>query len=72
MVLGASASLLGRVLLQYRAEVSRVGGILVVVMGLDLLGVFRLVPLLREKRIHFTSLSALLARYTPEFLLERL
>ena len=55
MVLGASATLLGQLLLRHRDVVARVGGVLVIVFGLHLLGVFRLMPLLRDKRLNFAS-----------------
>jgi cytochrome c-type biogenesis protein len=55
LALGASATLLGRLLVTYRVWVSRVGGLLVLAFGLYLLGVFNLSAFGREKRIHFTN-----------------
>lgn len=55
MLLGASATLVGQVFRQYQNWIARVGGVIVVIFGLHLLGVFRLTPLLREKRLHLTS-----------------
>ena len=55
LALGASATLLGRLLVSYRIEFSRIGGILVLVFGLYLLGVFNLGPLSRERRFHITD-----------------
>jgi cytochrome c-type biogenesis protein len=50
-LLGASASALGRLLLQYHAILARVGGGLIIVMGLHLLGVLRIAALDRERRL---------------------
>lgn len=52
VILGASATFLGRFLLYYSDWVARIGGVIVIVLGLHLMGVFQLTPLLREKRIH--------------------
>src|SRR5438874_10152469 len=40
LALGASATLLGRLLIAYRSWIARGGGVLVVIFGLFLLGVF--------------------------------
>src|SRR5512142_581616 len=55
LALGASATLLGRLLVTYRAWISRIGGILVLVFGLYLLGVFNLGAFARERRVHLTN-----------------
>src|ERR1051325_6039237 len=55
LALGASATLLGRLLIAYRAWITRVGGVLVIVFGLFLLGVFNLGVLTRERRIHLAD-----------------
>jgi len=53
IALGASATALGRLLLQYRAETNFVGGSIVVVFGLLMLGLDRLLPWSqRELRFH--------------------
>ncbi len=52
LALGASATLLGRALLTYRDWISRVGGVLIIVFGLYLLGVFNVGFLARERRVH--------------------
>jgi cytochrome c-type biogenesis protein len=49
--LGASASLLGSILLEALPMLIKVAGVFVVVMGLTMLGVLRLPFLLREKRM---------------------
>jgi len=55
LALGASATLLGRLLITYRIWISRVGGLLVLVFGLYLLGVFNLGVFARERRVHITN-----------------
>ena len=55
VALGASATLLGRLLIVYRAWISRIGGILVLVFGLYLLGAFNLGAFARERRVHLTN-----------------
>lgn len=55
LALGASATLLGRLLITYRVWISRVGGLLVLVFGLYLLGVFNLGVFARERRVHITN-----------------
>lgn len=51
MALGASASVLGNLLLRYQVWLGRVGGVLVIGFGLYLLGVLRPAWLMRERRI---------------------
>jgi cytochrome c-type biogenesis protein len=55
LALGASATLLGRVLLAGRVWISRVGGAMVVLFGLYLLGVFDSAMLARERRLHLAD-----------------
>ena len=55
LALGASATLLGRLLVTYRIWISRVGGLLVLAFGLYLLGFFNLGAFSRERRIHITD-----------------
>ena len=53
VTLGASASLLGRLLLQYRYEANLVGGGIVIAFGLLMIGMTRGMPwLLRDFRFH--------------------
>jgi len=53
VTLGASASMLGRLLLQYRYEANLIGGAIVIVFGLLMLGMTRGLPwLLRDFRFH--------------------
>src|SRR5512143_1211234 len=55
LALGASATLLGRLLVTYRAWISRVGGLLVLAFGLYLLGIFKVGIFARERRFHVTD-----------------
>ena len=52
LALGATATALGRVLFVHRDWVGRVGGVLVIVLGLYLLGVFQIGAFARERRVH--------------------
>ncbi len=52
MLLGASASFLGQFFRHYEVWIARIGGLIIVLLGLHLAGAFKLTPLLREKRIH--------------------
>jgi cytochrome c-type biogenesis protein len=55
LAFGATATLLGRLLLAYRVWITRVGGALVLVFGLYLLGVLRIGALSRERRVHLSD-----------------
>ena len=52
VILGASATMLGRVLLSYRYEANLVGGAVIVVFGIFMLGLVRLPWLQRDVRLH--------------------
>ncbi len=52
LALGATATVLGRVLLAYRDWISRLGGALIIVFGLYLLGVFNIRAFATERRVH--------------------
>lgn len=55
LAFGATATLLGRLLLAYRVWITRVGGALVLVFGLYLLGVLRIGAFSRERRVHLSD-----------------
>ena len=55
IALGASATMLGRVLLHYRIWITRFGGALVIVFGLYLLGIIRVAAFDRERRVHLAN-----------------
>jgi cytochrome c-type biogenesis protein len=52
IVLGASATALGRLLLSYRVELNLVGGAIVILFGLFLIGLVRPGWMMREARFH--------------------
>src|SRR4051794_4058485 len=55
LALGATATVLGRLLLTQRVWIARVGGGLVILFGLYLLGVFNIGAVARERRYHITD-----------------
>ena len=55
VALGASATVLGRLLGAYRIWITRLGGALVVLFGLYLLGVVRVDAFNRERRVHLAN-----------------
>lgn len=58
VMLGASASFLGQFFRQYELWIARIGGGIIIILGLHLSGVFRLTPLLQEKRLHLADKPA--------------
>lgn len=52
LLLGAGATALGQALYDYRAWISRIGGVLIIVFGLYLLGVLNIASFARERRYH--------------------
>lgn len=52
VVLGASATALGRLALGYRTELNLVGGVVVILFGLFLVGLVRPLWIMREHRFH--------------------
>jgi len=55
LALGATATVLGRVLFAHRVWLSRIGGALVILFGLYMLGAFNLGALARERRVHLAD-----------------
>ena len=55
LVLGATATVLGQLLVRHREWVGRVGGVLVIALGLYLLGVFNVGAFSRERRVHIAN-----------------
>jgi cytochrome c-type biogenesis protein len=58
LLLGASATLIGQVMNVYQDWIARIGGLLIIVFGLHLLGVFRIGSLMRERRFHLSRSPA--------------
>jgi len=55
LALGATATVLGQLLLRNREWVGRIGGVLVIALGLYLLGAFNISALARERRVHIAT-----------------
>lgn len=55
---GAAASFLGQFIRYWEVWIARIGGVIIIILGLHLTGVFRLTPLLREKRVHLAEKPA--------------
>src|SRR3954467_3761053 len=55
VALGASATALGQLLIYQRVWISRVGGVLIIVFGLYMLGVFNIALFSRERRVHIAD-----------------
>ncbi len=55
VALGASATTIGWLLNYHRVWIERIGGLLIIVFGLYLLGVFRFRALEQERRLHLTA-----------------
>lgn len=58
MLLGATASFIGQFLRAYEVWIARIGGVLIILLGLHLLGVFRITALMRERRAHLAEKPA--------------
>lgn len=58
LAMGASASLLGQLVLQYREWIARIGGILIILFGLHMLGFLRTGVLMRERRLQYSGRPA--------------
>ncbi|MEP6692896.1 MAG: cytochrome c biogenesis protein CcdA [Gemmatimonadaceae bacterium] len=55
LLLGATATMLGRVFLAYRDWISRAGGVLMILFGLYLLGIARIRAFDMERRVHLAD-----------------
>ncbi len=53
LILGSSAQLFGSVFLQYQDVVRKVGGIIIVLLGIHIMGIINIKVLQRDKRFHF-------------------
>jgi len=61
IALGATASWLGEFVAEYLQILSRIAGVVIIVLGLHFLGIFRINALFREVRFHVASQPASLA-----------
>jgi len=55
VLLGAAASFLGQFFRYYEVWIARIGGVIIIILGLHLAGAFRLTPLMRERRVHLAD-----------------
>ncbi len=55
LALGATATVLGQLFVHHREWVGRIGGVLVIALGLYLLGAFNVGMFARERRIHIAN-----------------
>lgn len=55
---GASAFFVGSFLNYWSIWIARIGGVVIIVLGLHMAGVFRIAPLLRERRVHLNDKPA--------------
>lgn len=55
LIMGASATFIGQLLLRYQDWIARVGGVLIILFGLHLLGILRIGALLRERRVQMSK-----------------
>ncbi len=58
IALGASASFLGVFLRHYEVWIARIGGVVIIILGLHLTGILRIAPLMRERRVHVNDRPA--------------
>ena len=55
MLIGMSVSAVGSAVSEHNEQIGRIGGVSVIVLGLNMLGVFRIRALAMDKRIHLQS-----------------
>jgi cytochrome c-type biogenesis protein len=55
ILLGAGATAMGQVLRAYEAWITRIGGVLVIIFGLYLLGIFNVTAFSTERRFHLSD-----------------
>ena len=55
VLLGASASFLGQFFRVYEVWIARIGGVVIILLGLHLAGFFQITPLLREVRVQVSD-----------------
>jgi cytochrome c-type biogenesis protein len=55
LALGAGATVFGQIMLRYRDWISRIGGVLIIVFGLYMLGVFNFALMARDTRLHIAN-----------------
>jgi cytochrome c-type biogenesis protein len=64
VALGASASLIGNVLNVHRRLIEQIAGVIIIFLGLQMIGLFKLKFLAMDKRLHLTNMNRSLASST--------
>jgi cytochrome c-type biogenesis protein len=55
MLIGLSASALGAAFVNYKDWIARIGGVVVIILGLNMIGVFKIPMLMMDKRLQLRS-----------------
>ncbi|MEP6765110.1 MAG: cytochrome c biogenesis protein CcdA [Gemmatimonadaceae bacterium] len=55
ILLGAGATLIGQLLLSYKSLIARIGGVMLIVLGLWMFGIFQWGVLAQERRVHLSD-----------------
>lgn len=58
IILGASATFLGKTMMQHQRVITKIGGVIIVLFGLQMIGVFKFKFLQAEKRFHLKGKPA--------------
>lgn len=58
VAMGATATSIGKLLSNYMLTLMRIGGVVIIAFGLQMLGIFRISALYTEKRLHLKSRKA--------------
>jgi len=53
VILGASAQLFGRIFIEYQDMIRKIGGLIIVILGIHIIGIVNIGMLQRERRFHF-------------------
>ena len=61
VLIGLSASAIGSVFASNKDIIARIGGVIIIILGLNMLGIFRIPTLLMDKRFHLQSRKQSLA-----------
>ena len=55
MLIGLSASAVGSIFVDYKDWIARVGGVVIIILGLNMIGVFKIPALMMDKRLQIRS-----------------
>jgi len=68
VLIGLSASAIGNVFAEHKDTIARVGGVIVIVLGLNMMGVFKIPALMMDKRWHIGAGRSRKQSYWVSFL----